>query len=69
MMQVKAIFTMEGEYETVHKLSNCAIFNDLQSIKRRHSATLNHWMTYTPDIKVTPLFDAEYLWNAMLRDT
>jgi len=30
MMQVRTIVTMEGEYETVHKLSNDTIFNDLQ---------------------------------------
>jgi len=29
MMQVKAIVTMEGEYETVTKLSHGAITNDL----------------------------------------
>ena len=30
MMQVRAIVTMEGEYETAHKLSNDAISNDLE---------------------------------------
>jgi len=30
MMQVRAIVTIEGEYKTVHKLSNTAISNDLQ---------------------------------------
>jgi len=29
MMQVRAIITMEGEYETLYKLSNGAISNDL----------------------------------------
>jgi len=29
-MQVSAIVTMEGEYETVDKLSNGAISNDLK---------------------------------------
>jgi len=30
MMQIRAIVTMEGEYETVHTLSNGASPNDLQ---------------------------------------
>ena len=30
MMQVRAAVTMEGEYETVFKLSNGAISNDLE---------------------------------------
>jgi len=29
MMQVRAIVTMEGEYETIHKLSNGAISIDI----------------------------------------
>ena len=29
-MQDRAIVTMEGEYDTVHKLSNGAISNDLE---------------------------------------
>ena len=44
MMQVRA--TMEGEYETVHKLSNGAIFNDLEQpltkfSRSRHSLMQN----------------------------
>ena len=30
MMHARAIVTMEGEYETVPKLLNSAIFNDLE---------------------------------------
>jgi len=30
MMQVRAIVSMEGKYETVTKLSNVAISNDLE---------------------------------------
>jgi len=30
MMQIRAIVTMEGDYETVPKLSNAAIPNDLE---------------------------------------
>ena len=32
MMQVRAIVAMEGEYETVHKLSNGVISNDLSDL-------------------------------------
>jgi len=47
MMQVRAIFTMDGEYETVSKLSNGAIFNDLERLltyisRSQYHATLNN---------------------------
>jgi len=46
MMQVRAIATIKGEYETVPKLSNGAIPNDLerpltQLSRSRNSLTLN----------------------------
>jgi len=52
MLQQRAIVTMEGEYDTVTMLSNGTSFNDLE------------WPV-TPDykVKVTPLFNAEYLRN------
>jgi len=46
MMQVRAIVTMEGEYETVPKLSNGAISNDLE------------WSLYL-QCKVTILFNVK----------
>jgi len=32
MMQVRAIVTMKGEYEIVHKLSNGTISNNLEGL-------------------------------------
>jgi len=58
MMQDKAIVAMEGEYETVPKLRNSAIFNDLerpqtQISKSRHYLTLNISETVRDTDKVT----------------
>ena len=49
MIQDRAIVTMEYN-ETVPKLSNGTVFNDLATI-------------CNPDFKISPLFEAEYLRN------
>ena len=46
MMQVRAIVTMEGEYETVNKLSNSVIFNDLEQFLTQFSRSRHYLMLY-----------------------
>ena len=61
MMQDRAIGTMKGEYETVHRLSNGAIFNDLERpllpfSRSCHSLTFN----ISETVRDTDIVSMEY---------
>ena len=62
----RAIVTMDGECETVPKLSN-----DLEWVLTEISRSLQRhfqgpWTSSNPYFKVTPFFDAEYLRNGTI---